>query len=143
MKNQGRNLLAVFGLLLLAGALAGCENDAASFQDAAQAGQSLTLIREQRVLWDEAADVALVVARFPECQRRHALAASAPGRARVEIHRATGSAYLVSEQDNWYFADAQTCQLEAVEAPAEGQEGELLGTFDRRDDRLRFIPAEE
>jgi hypothetical protein len=131
-----------FALMLAAWALAGCENEAASFQDPAQTGHSLTLIREQRVLWNGESDVALVVARFPDCQRRHGLATSPPGKARVEVHRANGRAYLLSAQDEWYFADAETCQLEVVEAPRAGEEGEILGAFDRKQDRLRFIPAE-
>lgn len=131
-----------FVVMLAAWGLAGCENEAASFQDPAQTGQSLTLIREQRILWNDESDVALVVTRFPECLRRHGLAASPPGKARVEVHRATGRAYLLSAQDEWYFADAETCQLEVVEAPRAGEEGNILGAFDRKQDRLRFIPAE-
>lgn len=129
-------------MVLAALNLLGCENDAASFQDPAREGQTLTLIREQRLFWDDKAEVALVVARFPDCQRRHKLGASAPEDARLEVHRAEGRAYLIDAQDTWYFADSETCELEEVEAPTAGEEGKILGAFYRKDDRLSFVPSE-
>jgi len=127
--------IALSGLLL-----AGCENDAASFQDAGEQGQSLTLIREQRRFWDSNADVALVVARQPDCQRRHALKATPPADARVELFRDGARRYLLKQDGAWFLADAGTCQLSSTPAPAAAVQPESLGAFEREDGRLRFKP---
>jgi hypothetical protein len=142
MKGRPSRTVTVAALVFAAGVLIGCENEVASFQDAAQPGQSLTLIREQRFFWDNSTEVAIVVARFPDCQRRHGLGASARDEWRVDVHRAVGRAYLIKARDTWYFADAQTCQLEEVEAPAAGEEGKIVGAFDQKKDRFKFVPTE-
>jgi hypothetical protein len=122
--------------------LAGCENQAASFQDAGDPAPSLTLIREQRVLWDRNAAVAVVVARQPECQRRHAIKPTPPDNARIELYRAGEGRYLLKQAADWYLADAATCDLQPAAAPSANAQAAAIGAFDRRDDgRLRFMPA--
>jgi hypothetical protein len=128
--------IALSGLLL-----AGCENDSASFQDADQQGQSLTLIREQHRFWNDNAEVALVVARLPDCQRRHALGSTPPDKARVEVFRADERRYLVKQGESWFQADAGSCQLAASAAPAASAKPVLLGAFEKDDGRLRFKAA--
>lgn len=128
--------VALSGLLL-----AGCENDSASFQDADRQGQSLTLIREQHRFWDRNAAVALVVARLPDCQRRHTLGPTPPDEARVELFREGERRYLVKQGESWFLADAGTCQLSSAAAPAAGAQPAPLGAFEREDGRLRFKAA--
>jgi len=135
-----RNAL-VLSVVLSGLLLAGCENDAASYQSADEQGQSLTLIREQHRFWDRNAAVALVVARLPDCQRRHPLNSTPPDKARVELFREGERRYLVKQGESWFLADAGTCQLSSATAPAAGAQPALLGAFEREDGRLRFKAA--
>ena len=54
--------------------LAGCMHDAASYQIAGR-DHALTLIADQPWFWKPEADLAVVAARLPDCQRRHNLKA--------------------------------------------------------------------
>lgn len=136
-----RNLHAMGLVLASALVLTGCENDVASYQ-VPDAGVSLTLIREQRWFWDKTAAVAVVVARMPDCQRRHALAPTRPGAARVDVYQAGQGLYLLRQGNAWHAAQAADCSLEAVEEPAQGAQIVALGSFGRDGGKLAFSPAE-
>jgi hypothetical protein len=132
------------GLLVLAPAallLAACENDAASYEIGGSRDTALTLIREQRWFWSKQSEVALVVARMPECQRRHPLGPTPVGDARAELFQTGPETYLLQSGEGLYAIDLAACDAQAVEAPAQGIAGTPLGAFDRKDGRLRFIAA--
>lgn len=131
--NTTRNILMTLAAALI---LSGCENDAASYRASDDSGVSLTLIREQRYFWDKTAAVALVVARVPECQRRHTLSPTAANDAEVRIFQAQAGSLLVRQDENWYLADAANCDLTAVEAP--DSPPPAVGSFQRQGGRLRF-----
>jgi hypothetical protein len=124
------------GLALAALLLAGCENDAASYRLPGEGDRSLTLIREQRWPWDKRSQVALVVARQPDCQRRHALNPRPTREARSELYQAAG-ALLLENGGQWYAIDTAACEVQRIDPPAAPA---LLGAFDRKGDKLRFTP---
>lgn len=126
------------GLVVAAFLLAGCENDAASWQGA-EPGVSLTLIREQHRFWDKRAEVAVVVARMPDCQRRHGLGATRPADAEVEIFTGGSGQYFLRQDEEWYLATTADCGLEPARAPAPPPPA--LGSFRRESGRLRFVTA--
>lgn len=129
--------MVVLGLAALL--LAGCENEAASWQAGGDSADALTLIREQRWFWDATSQVAVVVARYPDCQRRHALPPAPVGQAPAEVRRAGDGRYLIGMQGKWFAAETQGCTLQPVEAP--DAQAAAVGAFDLRDGRLRFVPA--
>lgn len=134
--------MAKIGLAAVAAVmLAGCENDAASYQIGGSMDHALTLIREQRWLWDQTSEVHLVVARYPDCQRRHVLNATAAGEARAELFQTGPRAYLLKNGSAWYAIDQPNCEARPVDTPAESARGTPLGAFDRQDGRLRFVAA--
>lgn len=130
------------GLLAAAAlVLAACENDAASYQIGGSKDHALTLIREQRYFWDRDSTVALVVARYPDCQRRHALNQTPAGEPAAELFQTGAQSFLLRNGTSWYAIDTQGCTLQPAGAPAAGAAGDALGKFDRQGDKLRFIPA--
>lgn len=129
-------MLSVAGMLL-----AGCVNDAATFQAEGQ-DPALTLIRQQPYFWSKRADLALVVARLPECQRRHHLVPSRDGKARSDLYQTEPGHFLFKRGRTWYSIDTGRCSLEKTETPAQQAIGTLLGSFDERSGRLRFVAAE-
>lgn len=128
-----------WGVAVLAAALlSGCENDVASFI-VEDKDHALTLIREQHYFWSDDTDLALVVARLPDCQRRHPMASAPLPEAQVSIYELSPSRYQVRQGERWYLADTGGCTLQTLPS-APSPIGKLLGTFERKDARLRFIP---
>lgn len=132
--------LITLSLTLAAGLLAGCENDAASFQ-IEDKDHALTLIREQRVFWSKKTDLSLVVARLPDCQRRYALEPAPLPRAQASVYALGPRHFLLQQGDNWYDINTERCGLEALEQAPEIK-AEPVGSFDKQDGRLRFIGHE-
>jgi len=133
---------ARIAVLAFAGAvLAGCENDAASHQIDGSRDNALTLIREQRYFWESTANVALVVARYPDCQRRYALNPMPLGEARADLYRIGSATYLLRNGNVWYAIDQRACALQQAIPPQPDQVGVAVGAFDRQDNKLRFLAA--
>ncbi|MBS1191469.1 MAG: hypothetical protein H6R10_3261 [Rhodocyclaceae bacterium] len=122
--------------------LAACVDDSASYQNESK-DQSLTLIRQQRWLWDKTVDAAVVVSRLPDCQRRHNLE-PLPPQARVELWQPGSGTFVIRRGDNnaMILTETQTCEgWQNLPAEPPGGLGRQLGTFDPQDGKLRFVPA--
>ena len=119
--------------------LAGCENDAASYQIDGKE-HALILMRDQRYFWSDNTDLKVVVARLPDCQRRYDLNSAPLPKAQMSIYEVTQTQYQLQQGDHWYVADTGGWTLQPLDG-APDVPGKLLGTFDRKDDRLRFIPV--
>lgn len=118
-------------------ALAGCENDAASYQIDGR-DNALTLIREQHYFWSDDTDLGLVVARLPDCQRRHPMKPAPLSQTQVSVYEAGPQMFNIQQGKNWYAAETQGCTFQAMKDAPEPP-GKLLGTFSRKDGRLRFV----
>ena len=66
------------GALLVPLSLAGCINDGATYQLDQTGKHNLSLVREQTFLWDNKVKFYLVVARMPNCMRRHLIGEFSP-----------------------------------------------------------------
>ncbi len=131
----------IIALVLAGCVVAGCENDAASYQIGGSKDDALTLIREQRYFWDGSANVALVVARYPDCQRRHTLNGTPLAEVRADLYEAAPRRYLLRNGDAWYAIDQRACAASQTNPPQPNQTGVLVGVFDRIDNKLRFQAA--
>lgn len=120
--------------------LAGCVNDSASYQNEAR-DVSVTLIRQQRWLWDKAVDASLVVARLPDCQRRHRMD-PLPTQARVELWQPGPGTFVLRLDRGMILTESQTCEgWQRLQAEPPGGLGRQLGTFQPEDGKLRFVAA--
>ncbi len=136
-----RRMARSAAVILAAGMLAGCENEAASYQIGGSREHAITLIREQRYFWSPESDVALVVAHAPECQRRHALNRTPVEDAPAELFQTADDAFLLRNGQEWYAIATGACEVQRVDAPAGTARGTPLGAFGRAGSRLRFIAA--
>lgn len=128
--------------LLAAPVVAGCVNDSASYQNE-NGTQILTLVRQQRWLWDKKVEAAMVVSRLPDCQRRHKMGLISP-QARVDLWQPGPGTFLIHQGRNLYLTETQTCegwQKQETEPP--GGMGEKLGTFLPKEGEFRFVPASQ
>lgn len=128
-------------LLLALPLLAGCEDERAAYMIDDNSDHALTLQREVKYLWSDKADLALVVAWFPDCQRRHEMKPQPVGSSKVSLYALDERSYVLQQGKNWYLADTRTCALQAADAPKEGAGGKLIGTWQNRNGKFSFVPA--
>ncbi len=119
--------------------LAGCGQDAAYYLIDGP-DYSLTLMREQTYFWRSEWDLALMTTHLPECMRRHTLKPAPMEGFKAELYRSLEGAYILRQGDRWYVADAQKCRLQQYPTPP-AEPGDLLGSFEIRQQRLQFIAA--
>jgi hypothetical protein len=132
-------LLRALAALAAALVLAGCENQTASYRIDGN-DHYLTLARKKPYMWSTEYQLELVVARLPECQRRHRLQPAPLAQARVDLFRSLEGGFILRQGDNYYVAETGQCRLQQFPAPPR-EPGEPLGVFDVREGRLRFIAA--
>lgn len=119
--------------------LSGCMHDAASYQIAGR-DHALTLIADQPWFWKKEADLALVAARLPDCQRRHNLKTASIGNIAVEVHQTGDKTYVLRQGKKLYLVETQTCEgFRPLDEEPPGGLGDLIGTFKVDGGKLRFV----
>lgn len=120
--------------------LLGCEIEPAAYLiDGGD--HSLTIERRKPYFWSDGWELELVVARYPECQRRHALK-KAGEKVRVDLYRVEPGVFILNQGKRWYVAETRECRMQMYETPPP-EPGELLGTFRVKNGRFGFVPVEE
>lgn len=97
---------------------------------------SLTLTRQQAFVGSDW-DTQLVVARFPDCQRRYPLAAVSGDQIRVDVYRTEPGVFILNSGKRWYVTETQTCRFEQFKEPPPAP-GALIGSFQARDGKLEY-----
>lgn len=121
----------------LTAVLAGCGSTDMASMPIQGSEHSLTLVREKPFAWSAGWDLAVVVARMPDCQRRHHLKHMGDGAFKVEVFRTEQARWVLRQGKRWYIADTESCQLQQFEEkPAEP--GTLVGVFDDVAGTLKF-----
>lgn len=135
-----RNIVSVSLAILAVSALAGCVSDAASLQIDGKE-HSLSLVREQKWIWDQQLDLFVVVSRMPDCQRRHRLRSASLGENKVDVYSPDAVTFFLRQADRIYSVESQTCEgfKELAETPA--AIGQLLGTFKEVKGVLAFVES--
>jgi hypothetical protein len=133
MKRFGSSLIGV----LCVGLLSACSSESSSYL--IDGGDTaLTLLRDKPYLWSSSWEMALVVTHLPECQRRHKLKSAGDGNFKMEVYRPPEGGYILHHGKRWYVAELRGCQLQMYAEPP-SEPGELIGTFEARDEPVRFV----
>lgn len=132
-----------FLLLPVAMLLAGCENNAASYSIDESKNHSISLVREQNLPWLGEVHQRLVVARFPECQRRFDIAASGAEMARLDLYEVAPLLYAAQQGQAWYALGTEQCVVQTFkpEDRPSSPPGRLVGSFVKKEGALVFEPA--
>lgn len=127
--------------LIALSSLSGCINDAASLQIDGK-DHSLTLVREQRLPWEKRVDLFVVVARMPDCQRRHRLKSAGISASVVDVYSPEMGNYYLQQGGRTYSVETATCEgfRELNEPPATGL-GPRIGSFRAVGGEYRFVDA--
>lgn len=130
-------------LLPLLPVLGGCINDGIAMRiDGPE--HAVSLLREQKLFWEKKVDLEVVVARLPDCQRRHKLKPAAiSSKFQVDVYMTGPNNFLLEQGKNLYSVETQTCQkFEKLDAPPEGGMGEQVGVFREEKGKLVFVAAQ-
>lgn len=126
-------------LLPLTLALAGCIDDRAAFE--VDRNQVITVIREQHYVWSKSVEFSLVVARMPDCMRRHPIG-EGTAQSVVEIGQYYADTFVVKIDDRLYAAETTTCEkLQRLKALPQDGLGVVKGAFREVDGKWTFVPA--
>ena len=118
--------------------LAGCVNDSASYY-IDDRDHALTLLRAQKYFWSDAATLTLVVARLPDCQRRHELTLAPAAGVNIDVFAGADASWTLRSSKTLWQVDTSTCAISDA-APADAL-GERVGSFKVLDKKLRFEAA--
>ncbi|HRE17253.1 MAG TPA: hypothetical protein PLW86_09365 [Rhodocyclaceae bacterium] len=118
--------------------LAACVNDRVAYE-VPDSTEIITLIREQQWFWDPKVELSLVVARMPNCMRRHP---PVPGTAAtvVELYQYEPTTFIVKIGDKLWATETRTCEGFAPmdKAPEQGL-GSKLGTWKPNGEAITFV----
>lgn len=129
------------GLALLSMlALAGCGDTQHAAYLVAGPQHSLTLTRQQAFIGSEW-DTELIVARFPECQRRYPMKEMVADAVKIDVYRTEPGVFILNSGKRWYVTETRSCRLEQFKdiPPAPG---DLIGRFLFRDGALEYKSQE-
>lgn len=120
--------------------LAACINDGAAYVvDGPQ--HALSVVRERNFFWEKQVELAVVVSRLPDCQRKHVIQKASPN-AQVELWQPGPGTYIFKVGRNMYVTETRTCQgFARMDEDPPGGFGEQLGTFALKKGVFSFIPT--
>lgn len=101
---------------------------------------SLTLTRQQDFAGSEWR-TELVVARYPECQRRYFLTGMIGDKVKLDVYRAEPGVFILNSGKHWYVTETKTCLFQEFKVPPP-EPGELVGGFVLRNDKLEYKSQE-
>lgn len=131
-----------YALTLLATlALAACGDTQHAAYLIAGGQHSLTLTRQQAFV-GSAWETELVVARFPDCQRRYALSGAVGDKIKIDVYRAEPGVFILNSGKRWFVTETKTCRFEQFkEVPP--APGDLIGRFQVKEGVLEYKDQEE
>lgn len=120
--------IAKFLPLLALPLLTACVDDRVAFEIPG-GNEIITLIREQPLFWEKKVDVSLVVARMPDCMRRHSVIKGDLA-TKIELWQYEPTTYIIKSGQRMWVTETRTCEGFAVldAMPPNGM-GTQLGTW--------------
>jgi hypothetical protein len=118
-----------FAPLLLLPALAACVNDGASYAIEGSPQHTLSILREQNRFWEDQVEIKVVVARMPECQRKHWVQKASPTTP-IELWQPGPQTFILKVGPSLYVTETRTCEgFARLEQAPPGGNGTYLGRF--------------
>jgi len=129
-------------LLPLVAMLSACISDGAAWQIDGKE-HSISIVREQKWLWDKRLDLFVVATRMPDCQRRHRLKPATIAGLEVEVFALGDNAFHLRQGGRVYRLETQTCEgFQALDKAPDGATlGTPAGSFRTSGGEFRFVEA--
>ena len=100
------------------------------------AQHSLTLSRQQDFMGADWT-TELVVARFPDCQRRYLLLGLDDDKLKMDLYQTEPGVFILNSGKRWYVTETQGCRFQQFKVPPPAP-GELIGRFEAGDVALEY-----
>lgn len=129
-------------LILAAAAslLVACVNEGASYEIAGSE-DSISLLREQRYVWNSAVEQHIVVARNQQCQRRYSITPGTTDSVKIEILESRPPLYVLRQGNDWYVTSTEDCRFQKFDTPPDASKLTRRGEFHyAADGKLAFSP---
>ncbi len=124
-----RRAIFRFAPLLLLPGLAACVNDGASYAVEGSHEHTLSILREQNRFWEDQVELKVVVARMPECQRKHMIQKASPTTP-IELWQPGPQTFILKVGRALYVTETRTCEgFARLESEPPGGNGTYLGRF--------------
>lgn len=121
--------------------LVACVNEGASYEIAGSE-DSISLLREQRYVWNSDVEQHIVVARARECQRRHTITAGTKDSVKIEIMESRAPLYVLRQGNDWYVTSTEDCRFQKFDTPPDTRQLTTRGEFRYSDEgELEFSAA--
>ena len=125
-------------VLLLLPLLSACVDDRVAYEG--EGSQIITVIREQKWPWDKDIELSIVVARMPDCMRRHTIG-KVSTQSKVELWQYRPDTYVLRIGDRLLATETRTCEgMEKLKEEPPGGMGTALGAFAEKNESFVFIP---
>ena len=131
-------------LILTAAAclLAACVNEGASYEIAGSE-DSISLLREQRYVWNNAVEQHIVVARNQECQRRYSITPGTKESVKIEVMESGAPLYVLRQGQDWYVTSTEDCRFQKFDTPPDASKLTPRGVFSySAEGKLVFSPQQ-
>ncbi len=102
---------------------------------------SLTLTRGQDFAGSDWT-TELVVARFPDCQRRYPLTGLSGDKLKMDVYRTEPGVFILNSGKRWFVTETKTCRFEQFKEPPPAP-GDLIGSFQVKDGMLEYKDQEK
>lgn len=137
--------LLIAGVGVLASlVLTGCENSGASYEIGGDRNHSISLLREQNIVWFGKVQQRFVVSRFPVCQRRFTVDPGTTNMRRMDLYEIGPRLFVAHQGETWYALTTEDCRVQKLQEPPPAIPPErLAGTFEKKEGALVFKPAQE
>ncbi|MDR1350316.1 MAG: hypothetical protein LBJ59_05980 [Zoogloeaceae bacterium] len=136
MQRLSCRALLVFLLLL-----SGCANDGAAYLIDGQR-HAVSIVRDN-LFWEKQVNLALVITRLPDCQRRHAIQKANP-KAHIELWQPGQGTYILKIGQNMYVTETRTCEgFARLDEEPPGGLGAQLGVFGEIKGVFSFVPTQK
>ena len=117
--------------------LSACSDQRATFEIEGPS-HSISMIRVINLPWQKSAEYAIVASRMPECNRRHVFPEKAFN-IKTEVFSPGNSAWILRQSGRMYVMETRTCEgFARLDKEPENGLGDLMGTFEMKDDTLTF-----
>ena len=127
-------------ILLSTLVLAGCGDTQHAAYLITSPQHSLTLTRQQAFIGSDW-EAELVVARFPDCQRRYPLPGVVNDVIKMDVYRTDPGVFILNSGKRWYVTETGNCRFEQFKT-APPAPGDLIGRFQVKDGSLEYKSLE-
>ena len=89
--------------------LTACVNDGVAYDINNDRQQSISVLREQPLFWDDTVHFFVILSRMPDCTRRHTMGDGTTA-TEIDVFQVPSGAYILKMDARYFAAEIETCE---------------------------------